>query len=157
MLFSRNKAAVFVQILFGDELFNFVDGDRIVYVAARTFAFALARANAAAYGRKRIFFADKLERFFVFSLRGEFNVTLNRNVRGASRFTRRRSRFDDVFAVFAVIRVPVLFRPNAVSGAFCFYLFKRRFGAQLLSEAKRVCRTVFDALTAGYAFIGFDL
>ena len=115
MLFSRNKAAVFIQILFGDELFYLVDGDRIVYIAARTFAFALARANAAAYGRKRIFFADKLERFFVFSLRGQFNVALNRDVRGARRFTRRRSRFDDIFAVFAVIRVPVLFEPYVIA------------------------------------------
>ncbi|MPM93012.1 hypothetical protein SDC9_140148 [bioreactor metagenome] len=153
MPFFRNKSAVLGQLLRCNELFNFIDGDRQVDLAAHVSVFTAAVADAPADGREGVFDLDELQRFAIFSLRRKLEITLHGDMRRAVGLARRGAAVHHVLAVEPVFRVPFILGPLLVArGNGCRDVRNHRcLGAELLTEFERVDRAVFHALSAGDA------
>ena len=146
-----------LKILLGDELFDIVDSNGRVDVAARACVLACLVADAAADCRERVFFLYKLKCLGVSSLSGELNIALNGNVRRALCLAGRRAGLHDVGAGCAVIDVVALLIPGDLEVGLVCIGNVRVAGAHLLSQTNGVGLAVFNTLTAGNALILVDL
>ena len=154
VVFLRDEGKVAVELLVGDELFDLVDGDGLVKAAACALVFAVVRADAAANRRERVLALDDLEGLEILALGRLFYVALNGDVRGAGRLAGGGTGRHRVFAVFAVVRVPLLRAPLGVDGGLGLRDLDGGLRAELLAEFHGVVRAVFDARAAGDAVIG---
>ena len=152
-----NEAVLGLKILLGDELFDIVDSNGRVDVAARACVLACLVADAAADCRERVFFLYKLKRLGVSSLSGELNIALNGNVRRALCLAGRRAGLHDVGAGCAVIDVVALLIPRHFLIRLICVGDMRIGGAQLLAELYGVGLAVFNALAAGDALVLINL
>jgi hypothetical protein len=107
-----------VQILFRDEFFNFVDGDRVVNVPPGTLGFAGPGTDTPAHRGEGIFVFNEFKGLGVFSLGREFNVTLYGDMGGTGGFAGARTGIDDIFSRGTVIGIPLFLGPLCVPGRF---------------------------------------
>ena len=136
----------------GDEALDLVDGDGLVHAAAGTLGLAALVADAAADGRERVFFLDELERVRVAALRGELQVALHGDVRGAGGLARGGAGGHDVLVVLAVVRVPGALRAQGLGELDVVRLLCQVLGrAELLAELERIAGAGLHALAAGDA------
>ena len=139
-----------MQVVVGDEALDLVDGDGLVHVAAGALGLAALVADAAADGRERVFFLDELERVRVAALRGELQVALHGDVRGAGGLARGGAGGHDVLVVLAVVRVPGALRAQGLGELDVVRLLCQVLGrAELLAELERVAGAGLHALAAG--------
>ena len=148
----RHVARGFVQVMVGDEALDLVDGDGLVHAAAGALGLAALVADAAADGRERVFFLDELERVRVAALRGELQVALHGNVRGAGGLARGGAGGHDILVVLAIVRVPAALRTQRLGELDVVRLLCQILGrAELLAELERVAGAGLHALAAGDA------
>ena len=148
----RHVARGLVQVVVGDEALDLVDGDGLVHAAAGALGLAALVADAAADGRERVFFLDELERVRVAALRGELQVALHGDVRGAGGLARGGAGGHDVLVVLAVVRVPGALRAQGLGELDVVRLLCQVLGrAELLAELERVAGAGLHALAAGDA------
>ena len=154
----RDEPAVGGQLLRRDELFDLVDGDGCVDLAAHAGVLAAAVADASADGGQGVLNLDELQRLAVFSLRCELEIALHGDVRRAVGLAGRGAAVDHVLAVKAVLGVPFILGPVLVARGDdgCDVRNDGRLGAELLTQLQRVDGAVFHALTAGDALCGID-
>ena len=148
----RHVARGLVQVVVGDEALDLVDGDGLVHVAAGALGLAELVADAAADSRERVFFLDELERVRVAALRGELQVALHGDVRGAGGLARGGAGGHDILVVLAVVRVPAALRAQGLGELDVVRLLCQVLGrAELLAELERIAGAGLHALAAGDA------
>ena len=145
-----------LHILLGDELFDLVDGQRLVDGAAGAGILAVLSADAAADGRERVVLLDELERVGIAAVARHLDVALDGDVRRAGSLAGRRAGRPGLNAavLIAVILVPVILAPLGVVRQLMVRILDGAFlGAQLLTEADSAGRAGLDALAAGNALL----
>ena len=149
-----------LHILLGDELFDLVDGQRLVDGAAGAGILAVLSADAAADGRERIILLDELERVGIAAVARHLDVALDGDVRRAGGLAGRRASRPglDAAVLVAVILVPVILAPLGIVRQLVVRILDGAFlGAELLAEADSAGRAGLDALAAGHALLGVAL
>ena len=149
-----------LHVLLGDELFDLVDGQRLVDGAAGAGILAVLSADAAADGRERIIILDELERVGIPAVARHLDVALDGDVRRAGGLAGRRAGRPglDAAVLVAVILVPVILAPLGVVRQLVVRILDGAFlGAELLTQADSAGRAGLDALAAGNALLRVTL
>ena len=152
-----DEAGVTLQLAVGDKLLHLVDGNGAVQVSSGAFALALAVADPAADGGQRVFFLDQLQRLEVSPLGGKLQIALNGDMRGTCGLAGGRAFRRNIFAVGAVVGVPVLRRPLDVIGKLMGLVLNGRQSAELLAHLDGIVGAAVGALAAGDALFVVDL
>ena len=125
-----------VQILLCDKLLDCVDGHCLVNRSSGAGCLATLVADTTADCGERIVLLDEFESLSVLALFCFADITLNCDVRRASRFARRFVAVDTV--VIPVILIPLVRTPTEVVGKFVLGIFDfALLGAKFLTEFDR--------------------
>ncbi len=157
--FLRNRAGLGVELPFGEELLDRVDGDGLVDVAAGAGGFAALVADASANGREGVFPLDEGEGFIVAALVGELQVAFDGDVGRAGGFARSGAGGIGVVAGgVSVVLIPGVFAPFDGVGedGLRIGLLASILLAELLAEFDGAGGAGFDAAAAGDAVLGVD-
>ena len=152
--FLRYISGLCLQILFRNETFHLVNGNRLVNRASRTGVLTSAVADMPADCRERIFFLNQCQGVLISALCRHLQITLYRNVRRTCRLAGSRPCIITIDAVL----IPVILRPHMGSpfhlrgkGVLGISNLAAIFPAQFLPKLYRACRTVFHAASACHA------
>ena len=153
-LTDGNKALVGVQFLIGDELFDLIDGDRVIHGSSGAGVLAAPVADRAAYRREGIVLLDQFEGVHKAALSRHADIALYRQVGRTGSFAGRCAGIIAVdLGILTIIGIPVIRAPG------CFIRQQGRritdlsLGrAELLSQFGGAYRAYFDAFAAGDAF-----
>ena len=151
---GRHVAVLGLHVLLGDELFDLVDGQRLVDGAAGAGILAVLSADATADSRERVILLDELERVGIAAVARHLDVALDGDVcRAGSLAGRRAGRPGlDASVLVAVILVPVILAPLGVVRQLMVRILDGAFlRAELLTEADSTSRAGLYALAAGNA------
>ena len=152
-----NELEAGLQLLVRNELFDFVDSNRLVDVAACAFILAVMRTNTTADRGEGVFFLDKLKSVVVVALGSFLYVALNCDVSRAGGLAGGGAGLYNVLAVLAVVGIPLVLTPLGVPGKVRKLMLNGSLCAELLSELNGVVGTVFNALTSGNAVFSLDI
>ena len=149
-----------LEILGSYECLDIVDSKSIIDAAPCAFKFAVLMTYSSANGRERIISFDQFKSVSVFTSRRHIDITLNSYVKGTcglARCSSCRPCLDNTVLIL-VVPVPFLFRPEAAVRQLLLRVFNLSvFGAELLSESDRACRTYLYTLTARHALICINI
>ena len=155
----RDVALVGLELLLGDKLFDLVDGDGAVDVAAGAGVLAAPVADAAANGRERVILLDELERVQIAALRSQIDVALNGDMRRAGGLAGCGAGLVALLLVVVlIVRAPHMLAPVVVVRQRLLRIdHGSGLGAQLLAELGGAGRADLGALAAGDALFGIDM
>ena len=141
-----------MKVAFGQELLDFVDGDRCIDLTSRTGFFTELVADTSADRRERVLALDQCQRFFIAAFLGHLQIALYRNVCRAGCLTGRRSGLVGIHTSgIAIVLIPGIFAPADLireDGLGIFH-FLAVFRLQLLAKTDRTGRTDLYAAVAG--------
>ena len=148
-----------MKVLLGQEFLDGIDCDGLVDGAAGAGVLAPAVAYAAADCRERILALDQFKRLAVLALGGLFQISLHRNVRGASCLAGGCACRIAVYTVtVAIVLIPFMRSPLGGVGKFLLGIYLLAvLGAKFLAKFDCSGRTILHAPSAGYAVLGVHL
>ena len=153
-LTDGDKTLFGVQFLIGDELFDLVNGDRIIHGSPGTGVLTAPVADRAADRRERIILLDQFEGVHKAALSRHADVTLYRQMGRAGSFAGRCAGIITVdLGILPVIGIPVVRAPGCLIRKQGRRIADLSLGrAKLLSQFGGAYRANFDAFAAGDAF-----
>ena len=154
-----NIAVFFFQLLSCNELFDLIDGYRLIKVSTGTYLLTESCADISANSRERIFLFDELKGFPELAFTGFFQIALNCYMRRTVGLARCGSGLrDHILPVGQKVRLPVLgSKYNLIIRDLCLFNLNRSFLAKLCSKLNRILRTYFHAAAAGNTIRWVDL
>ncbi len=157
MLFAQRYVAfILLQFEGGDELFDLVDGQRLVDGAAGAGIFTAAVADRTADHREWIVLFDELQRFVIAPFRCHLDIPLHGKMYRAGGLAGSGTTVITVdLRVIAIVVIPFLRAPRHIIRQFRLRIGHRTaiLTAELLSQFRRTHRADLHALAAGHTFV----